>query len=155
MNRVIRHFSALVFAALTTGAFACVVQTQVNIVHLVRLGAPIGMGVRGWTTLEDLMRFMPVMVAIAAAALVPSLLVGDVACRLFARALRPIVLALAGVAGLWLMFLLMGLVTPMPHLVVATAESGGLAAMCLTGLPGGLVYAQLTRASDLPPRATA
>lgn len=155
MSRMIRHFSAWVFAAAATGGLACVVQTQINIARLVDLGAPIGPAVRGWATLEDLMRFMPVMVAIAAAALAPALLVGHAVWTRLPVARRPLVLAVAAVAGLWAAFSLMSMVTPMPHLVVATDDWPGLAAMCLMGVPGGVIYAWSTPPDGVPHGAAA
>ncbi|MEN3278224.1 MAG: aldose sugar dehydrogenase [Massilia sp.] len=133
-------------AVLTTAALASVIQTQINLAELSALGAPVGAGTRIATTLEDLARFGPVTVGITAAAFLLSLTAGHVVSRRMSARLRSVVLALAGAAGLWTAFWLLGKVSPMPALVEATDSVGGLAAVCLSGLPGGALYARMTAA---------
>ena len=74
MTAMIRTIRTLLVAALATGAIASIVQTQLNLGELLRLGAPVTSSVRLWTTLEDLARFGPVMFGIAAAALLLAVL---------------------------------------------------------------------------------
>lgn len=135
---------ALVCAVVATGAVASMVQTQFNLATLADLGAAVDAATRTRLTLEDLARFGPVMTALAAAGLLPAFLVGHFLTRAAGAPLRPLLLALAGCVGMWAMFTLLAMVSPMPALVVATATLAGLAAMCLTGGVGGLVYAAMS-----------
>lgn len=132
-------------AVLCTAAAASIVQTQFNLAALAQIGARIAAQARLLTTLEDLGRFAPVMAAIAAGGLLPALALAHYAARRLQPALRMIVLALAGMAGLLAAFTLLGMVTPMPALVEATAHPAGLFAVCLCGAAGGAVYGRLTR----------
>ncbi|GBD48652.1 hypothetical protein [Methylopila sp. Yamaguchi] len=143
MTKALRLALPFGLAVLATALVASVVQTQVNLAALALLGAPLTLGLNAATTAEDLVRFGPVMAAIAGAALLPALLVGLLATR-FAPRWRTAILGLAGVAGLWTAFAVMGFFTPMPTLVAAVRGAVGLALMCTTGLVGGLVFARLT-----------
>lgn len=147
MNKqLFRHLGALSVAILTSAALASVIQTQINLAELTALGAPVGAGTRIATTLEDLARFGPVMAGITAAAFLLALPAGHAVSRKVSARLRSAVLALAGVAGLGTAFWLLGKLSPMPALVEATGSVGGLAAVCLSGLPGGALYAGMTAA---------
>lgn len=143
MTKALRLALPFGLAVLATALVASVVQTQVNLAALARLGAPLTLSLNAATTAEDLVRFGPVMAAIAGAALLPALFVGLLAAR-FAPRWRTAILGLAGVAGLWTAFAVMGFFTPMPTLVAAVRGAVGLALMCATGLVGGLVFARLT-----------
>lgn len=61
----------LLAATLVTAVFASIVQTQINLAALLALDAPVTLAVRAKLTLEDILRFGPVMAAIAGAALLP------------------------------------------------------------------------------------
>jgi len=147
-----RPAAAFLAAVLATAAAASVVGTQVNLAALTAMGVEVPPGVRARTTAQDLAGFGPFMALIAAAAFLPAFLAAGSATRLLAARLpaarlrpawRAAAFALAGAAGLWAAFALMGLVTPMPTLVAAARGPAGLAALCATGLLGGLVFARL------------
>mgnify|MGYP004525836439 CR=1 FL=1 len=144
-----RRALAFASAVLATAALGSAVQTQINLAPIVAMGAPVTAALRAATTAEDLVRFGPVMAAIAAAAFLPAFAAAWFASRALPSVPGPAVFALAGVAGLWAAFALMGFFTPMPTLVAAVRGAAGLAAMSATGLAGGLVFAVLAR----PPSA--
>ena len=156
------HLAALLAALAATGAVASIVQTQINLAQLIELGAQVAPAARAWTTLEDLARFGPVMLAIAAAAMLPALMAAQ---RVTQRWLptagfagRAGLFAASSVAALWTAFWLMRSVIPMPA-IAATRELSGHVLLSLTGGVGGVLYALLTApqtranpAADLPAR---
>ncbi len=143
MQSMMRYVSALLVAAVTTGALASIVQTQIVLGALLVFDAPVTATVRAWTTLEDLARFGPVMAGIAAATLLPAFLVGHLASRAVPPAWHSPLSTFLAVAGLWTVFWLMRAVIPMPAMP-GTRGQLGHALMSLTGIAGGLLYATLT-----------
>lgn len=146
MTAMIRTIRTLLVAALATGAIASIVQTQLNLGELLRLGAPVTSSVRLWTTLEDLARFGPVMFGIAAAALLLAVLAGHWVLRFAPPSWRRFMFIAASVCGLAFVFWLMRSVIPMPALP-GTRTAVGLGLMSLTGIVGGWLYARLNRSS--------
>lgn len=144
MTTALRTALAFLAAVIATAAAASAVQTQVNLSAIASLGAPISLPIRLTATAQDLMRFGPVMAAIAAGALLLAFAIARVAACFAPPAWRQIVYALAGVVGLWAAFFVMGFFTPMPTLVMAVRGPIGLALVCATGLIGGLVFTGLT-----------
>ncbi|GLK80694.1 hypothetical protein [Methylopila turkensis] len=145
MTAILRPALAFLAATCVTAALASVAQTQLNLAALSALGAPLTPALRALTTAEDLVRFGPVMAAIAAAALLPAFAAAWVVAK-FAPGARLIICAAAGVAGLWVAFAVMGYFTPMPTLVAAARGAVGLALICAAGAAGGLIFARLSRA---------
>ncbi|VFR88927.1 PQQ-dependent oxidoreductase, gdhB family [plant metagenome] len=143
MNAITRYVAVFLIAAVATGVIASIVQTQIILGPLVEFGAPVTAAVRAWTTLEDLARFGPVMIGIAATALLPAVLLAHVVSRVLPAAWRTWVFALAAVVGLWGAFWLMRSVIPMPAIPGTRGPAGHLL-MSLTGLAGGLAHAWLT-----------
>jgi hypothetical protein len=139
LSRVAIAFLAAVAATAVVGS---VVQTQINIAAIESIGPAVPFGLRAETTVEDLLGFAPVMAAIAGAAMAPAFLVAGLVAG-FADRRSAILFSLAGVLGLFAAFWLMGYFTPMPTLVGAVRGPLGLAAMCATGLVGGLVFTRL------------
>ncbi len=141
------NLAALLAALAATGALACIVQTQINLAQLLELGAQVSPATRVWMTLEDLARFGPVMLAIAAAAMLPALLTAQRAAQRWlptARlAVRAGLYAAGSVAALWTAFWLMRSVIPMPA-IAATRELSGHVLLSLSGVGGGVIYALLT-----------
>jgi len=152
MAAITRHLTALLVAALATGAIASIVQTQLNLGELVDLGVPVTASVRVWTTLEDLARFGPVMAGIAAGALVLAVGAGHLALRFSPLTGRRCVFIVSGVCGLGFVFWLMRSVIPMPALP-GTRTSAGHVLMSLTGGVGGALYARLSKPNGVAVRA--
>lgn len=145
MRHFIHKMFSLACAVLATAMAASVIQTQLNLGSLARLGAPIDLATRATGTLEDLARFGPVMAGITLAAFLPALLTAERAGRAMGRAHRIVLAMLAGVAGLCVAFWVIGMFSPMPALVAATGTPAGLASVCLTGALGGALYARMSR----------
>ncbi len=139
-----RRVIALLVAILVVGVLGSVVQTQVSLAALTVGAIDVAVSTRLVLTIEDAIRFGPVMCAIAAAGLIPALVLGDRLTRQTRRTPRLMGLALLAAAAMWCVFTGLGLFTPMPDLVAATASAAGLAAMCATGLVGGLVFGKMT-----------
>ena len=139
--------TALLTTLAATGAIACVVQTQINLAQLIELGAQVSPATRAWATLEDLARFGPVMLAIAAAAMVPALMTAQRAAQRWLPtagvAGRACIYAASSGTALWTAFWLMRAVIPMPA-IAATRELSGHVLLSLTGILGGVIYALLT-----------
>jgi len=139
-----RLAAAFLAAVVATALVGSVLQTQINLSSITGLGVPVPPGMRATTTAQDAARFGPVMAAIAAAAFLPAFLAAWALGRTV-PGLRVAIYAVAGAAGLWAAFTLMGLFTPMPTLVAAVRGTKGLLAMSATGLVGGLLFAVLRR----------
>ena len=140
--RLSRVAIAFLAAVAATAVLGSVLQTQINIAAIESIGPTVPFRLRAATTAEDLLGFGPVMAAIAGAAMAPAFLAAGFVARFADR--RPAILfAFAGVLGLLAAFWLMGYFTPMPTLVGAVRGPFGFAAMCATGLVGGLVFARL------------
>ncbi len=152
MKSMTWYIAALLAAAVATGAFASIVQTQLILGQLVDFGAPVTASVRFSTTLEDLARFGPVMAGIALAALLIAVPVGHLVLRAVSPAWPRVVFAVAAVGGLWLVFWLMRSVIPMPA-IPGTRSQLGHVLMSLTGIAGGLLYAGLTSPARRSKRA--
>lgn len=131
---------AWLVAALVTGVLASLVQTHLSLTALTRLGANIPASLWLRTLGEDVLRFAPVMMAAAAGALLPALLVARAATGRWRGAWT----ALTAATALGTVFWLMISVIPMPP-IAGLRTVGGLLAMASSGLVGGAVYAVLTR----------
>ncbi|MFC3693606.1 hypothetical protein [Chenggangzhangella methanolivorans] len=142
LARLARVAIAFLAAVAATAVLGSVLQTQINIAAIESIGPAVPLGLRAATTAEDMLGFGPVMAAIAGAAMAPAFLVAGVFVWLADRS-PTILFSLAGVLGLFAAFGLMGHFTPMPTLVGAVRGPFGLAAMCATGLVGGLVFSRL------------
>lgn len=148
----LRHLTALLAAALLTGALASAVQTQVSLSALLALGAPLTTPLWLITTLQDVATFGPVMTGIALVALLLAFTVAHLLLRLTRIQARTALLSLAAVAGLATAFALMRWVIPMPALP-GTRGMPGYALMSLCALPAGLLYARMTSPVRLAARA--
>lgn len=140
-----RLFVAFLTAVAVTAIAGSVVQTQINIAAIESIGPHVPAALRASVTGQDILRFGPVMAAIAAAALLPAFAVAMIAIRV-APAWRAAIFALAGIAGLVAAFSVMGLFTPMPTLVAAVRGTAGFLGMSATGAIGGLAFALASRA---------
>lgn len=143
MHDVIRVIPAFLLAVIATASVASIVQTQLNLAAISDIGAPITLPIRAATTLEDLLRFGPVMAAITAGAFLPAFAVGSLVLRRMSLS-RSAVFALAPIVGLWTAFFVMSFFTPMPQLVAAVRGSIGMALVCASGVAGGLIFERLT-----------
>ena len=150
-----RMLAALITAAFATAVAASIVQTQINLAALVAMGRPVPIAARIETTLVDMARFGPVMMAIAGVALVPALLAARILGRLVIARGRVVLTALAGFVALLVAFQIMGWFTPMPALVMAVRGTAGLLLMSLTGALGGLVFDRILRGPVLRTRSYA
>ena len=140
MTKYSFQFLSFVIAALVCAAVASVIQTQVNIAEVAKLGLETSSVQNLLVTAEDMVRFGPIMTGIS----VVGMLVAVGLAALFRRvtpAQRLLVFAVCGWTGLWVAFKLLGLVTPMSALVSATRDLFDLVLVCLAGTAGALVYA--------------
>lgn len=143
-KEALRIAIAFLGAVVATAILASVVQTQINLASITRLGIPVPLGPRLATTAQDLLRFGPVMAAIIGGAFLPAFAAAALAVRR-RPSWRPALFALAGAAGLWAAFQIMGFFTPMPTLIAAVRGTTGLALMSATGALGGLLFAMRRR----------
>ncbi len=141
MRSWLRTASITLTASLATAAVASLMQTQINLHALTRLGLEVSWQARAAVTVEDLARFGPVMFGFSLAGCVLALGLQAGLRRLGLRAL-PCAL-LASVAGLAIVLALLRSVIPMPA-VAAIREIPGFALLSLCGLVGGYVSHVLT-----------
>jgi glucose/arabinose dehydrogenase len=128
-----------VIAALVCTALASAIQTQVNIAEIAQLGVPTSMARNIMVTAEDMLRFGPIMTGISVAGLLIAFALATL-LRKVTLASGCVAFSVLGWAGLWVVFELLGLVTPMSALVSATREWFDLALICLAGTSGALFY---------------
>lgn len=145
MKRVLHLAVVVISAALLTGLLASIVQTQVNLLELTRLGVPVPLATRLYVTLEDALRFSPVMSALASAGLLPAVAAAQRVGRTWRPGIRLALFALAAALGLCAVFLVLPLFMPMASLVSATRTGAGLLSMCLAALPAGLLCGRFMR----------
>ncbi|WP_440223962.1 PQQ-dependent sugar dehydrogenase [Dokdonella sp. MW10] len=143
MSRAAPRFPAFMLAAVATAVLASVLQTQLNLAAITALGAEVSGALRAWTTLEDLARFGPVMVGIAAGALLPAFVIAHRVVGVASRR-SAVVFAVLAFAALWSVFGLMRSVIPMPA-IPGTRDPWHHLFMALTGVAGGLTYVAAMR----------
>ena len=108
-----RKIMALLVAVLLVGVLGSVVQTQYSLAAISAGTIDIVLSVRLALTLEDVIRFGPVMCALAAAGLIPALLLADRVTRHARAFTRLITLAGCAAVGMWCVFagLMLGVVS--------------------------------------------
>lgn len=129
-----------VLALLVATLSGTVLQTQFNLAALTALGAEIRLTTRLTTTLHDLLGFAPVYAGLVAAAFAVALPLAA-----FGRRWLPLpaglAYAMAAALGVWLAFMVVDAMAPMPTLIAATRSLAGTLAMLAGAALGGLVFA--------------
>jgi glucose/arabinose dehydrogenase len=147
---------SFVIAALVCAALASVIQTQINIAEIARLGVKTSMAQNILITAEDMLLFGPIMTGISVVGLLIAFALAA-SLRKVTAASGFLVFSVFGWIGLWAALKLLGLVTPMSALVSATREWFDLALICLAGTSAALVYSwharRLARAANTSKKA--
>jgi hypothetical protein len=139
--KFLRLLLAWLVAAVVTAALGSIIQTQFNLAAIAALGAPIPVGARLHTTLQDLAGFAPMFGLVGAAGFVPGFMVA--ALLSWRRPQwRAVLYPLAGAAALVTAVLLMNALLPVTP-IGATRSAWGIAALGLAGLAGGAAFAAL------------
>jgi hypothetical protein len=139
--KFLRLLLAWLVAAVVTAALGSIIQTQFNLAAIAALGAPVPMGARLQTTLQDLAGFAPMFGLVGAAGFVPALVVA--ALLSWRRPeWRVVLYPLAGAAALVTAVLLMNALLPVTP-IGATRSASGIVALGLAGLAGGAAFAAL------------
>lgn len=134
---------ALAAAVVCTAALASIVQTQVNLAALSKLGADITVGTRLHSSWFDLYSFAPTFAALVAAAFIPAFCVRAILMRWLPHAGLWLAIA-AGAAAIWTMLFLMQQLLGL-HVIAGARTAVGLVLMIATGALGGWVYALVRR----------
>lgn len=133
-------------AALALGTVAgSVIQTQFNLLALVRIGGEVTLAHWLVVTLQDIAGFGPLFAILLAVTLAASLPVAGLTARLLGGWRRTL-MALAGGGGLLVAFITIDALAPMPTLIAATRSLPGTIAMLAPGAVAGWLFAHLTRA---------
>jgi len=136
--KTFRWLLAWLIAVLLTAAVGSVIQTQLNIARIAKLGTPVDLTERLETTLQDLAGFAPAWAIIVAAGLLVALLVAGGLGRKWPRHARWLH-ALAGFAAPLVALMVMEAILPIT--VVAAARSWtGVFLMSVPGALGGWLY---------------
>lgn len=138
-----RRLTALVVALLVAAAWGTLVQTQFNLQALTPF-VDIPPAVRLTTSLQDLLGYGPVQLALVAAAWLPAFPVAMWLSRRWPH-LRTALYALAGGIGLVVAIRIADMAAPMPVLIDATRGFGGLLAIAAGSAFGGGLFAYWTR----------
>lgn len=131
-----RNVAAFVSGALATAAAASVLQTQLILHEVGRLGPHVDFSLRAAVTAEDLARFAPVMFAFALAAAAIALAFQGLLRRV--QLTGPSAALMANVIGLAVVLVLLRDVIPIPALA-ATRTLPGVLMMSLTAVVGACV----------------
>lgn len=143
-ENLLRHAAATFIAAAATAFAASLLQSELNLHELRLLDVPITSEARLRSILHDLRHFMPFF---ALPAFVAFVFAFPVAVLLWFRIpywQLPIAMV-AGFTGLWVAFMAVDSVSPLPTLFAATRDLPGRIAMAATGAIGGLIYAAMLR----------
>lgn len=120
-----------------------IVQTQFNMAALQSIGVDIPLGLRIVSTREDLIHFGPIYAALFSVGFIISQAFAMLVARRLSKPWLAPLCAIAGATGLWVTFLLVNRVAPMPTLIAATRDTFGLLAMLGTAAIAGLVFGLL------------
>ena len=135
MWKVLLGWSAAVFTAMVSGSL---IQTQINLAAIARLGAPVGLKERLSVSWFDLTHFAPLWAVLVAGAFLPAFLVAGAWVRHWPGA-RGALFPLAGFAAVLTVLALMA--AALPVTVIAAARSlGGLLLRAVCGGLGGWIY---------------
>jgi hypothetical protein len=126
------------------GGLGSIAQTQITLNALVALDVALPWGLRGRTTLQDLVAFGPVYAGMVFVAWLPAFAIAGWLARRAPR-WRGVLFTLAGGAALAAAFACADAVAPMPVFIDATRGVPGTLAMVLGGVLGGALYARWTR----------
>ena len=99
LSSTVRFIQAALIAAVT----GCIAQTQINLAALINLGAEIPAALRLDVTIQDLLGFGPVYVAMVFTAFIPALLFAHFLTRHWPR-LRYLIFISAGALSLLITF---------------------------------------------------
>ncbi|MBD3896629.1 hypothetical protein IEI94_12285 [Halomonas sp. ML-15] len=130
-----------VLALLVATLSGSLIQTQFNLAALAALGAEISLATRLSTSFHDLLGFAPLYAGLMAAALSASLPLAALGRRWLPLP-AGLVYAAAAALGVWLAFMVVDAMAPMPTLIAATRSLTGTLAMLAGAALGGLVYAR-------------
>ncbi|MDL0432592.1 PQQ-dependent sugar dehydrogenase [Marinobacter sp. TBZ242] len=141
---------AFVIALLLGSVLGSLVQTQINLQALAGLGVEISPEVRLETTLADLINFAPLYAILFGLSFLVSQVAASLVVRLAGNSGRLWLHPVAAAVGLWATLRIVDALAPMPTLIAATRDTGGLMLMLLTAAISGWVFTVL--ASRLPNR---
>lgn len=134
-------YSAIAFVvALLAGVIVgSLIQTHLNMEALRQLGVEVSPGLQIQSSLHDLVNFAPLYAAIFGASFLVSQTIAMLVTRRVLTRWRAPVCALAAASGLWLAFLLVNALAPMPTLIAASRGIGGtLLLVAVAGFSGWL-----------------
>lgn len=134
---------AFVVALVVGSVLGSLVQTQFNLQALGGLGAEISMGTRLETSVQDLINFAPLYAILFGLSFLLSQGVASLVARLAGNVGRLWLYPLAAAVGLWVTLVIVDTLAPMPTLIAATREAGGLVAMLVTAAFSGWLFAVL------------
>lgn len=115
-------------AVLLATALGSIVQTQFNLAAIAGLGIDVPLRARLATTLHDLGAFTPVFGILVTATLIVAVPVAGLLARLL-PALTSLLFFAAGAVGIWVAFLVIDALLPMPTFIGATRGVAGTLAM--------------------------
>lgn len=149
--RFLRLLLAWLLAAALAAVLGSIVQTQFSLAAIAALGAPVPLGVRLLTTLQDLVGFAPLLALLTAGGFLPAFLVAALLLRWW-PAQRRLLYPLAGAAAMGTILVLMEATLPITA-IGAARSLPGVVALVIAGAAGGLAFARLVPAR--PARAVA
>ena len=139
LRTILAWFAAVVVTAIT----GSMIQTQFNLAMIQQLGAPVPVGIRLETTLQDLAGFAPTYALLVAAGFLVALPVSGLLTRLWPLG-RVALHALAGGVAIAVALLVMNALLP-ATVIGAARFPAGIAALSLAGVLGGFLFALWTR----------
>ncbi|RUO42172.1 hypothetical protein CWE22_08505 [Pseudidiomarina aestuarii] len=134
---------ALVVASIT----AAIIQTQFNIAALQDWSVEIDWALRKEATFHDIINFSPTFAIILGTSLLVSLPVAYFIDRRRPNP-EPIWFLVGGAVGLWVAFLIVDALLPMPTLIAVNRTLPGLVSMVACGGLAGYLFARVSKISS-------
>lgn len=144
-GRVVLGF---IIALVVGSVLGSLVQTQFNLQALEGLGVDISVETRLETTVQDLVNFAPLYAILFGLSFLLSQGAASLVARLAGNSGRSWLYPLAAAVGLWATLRIVDALAPMPTLIAATRDMGGLFAMLVTAAFSGWLFSVLV--SRLP-----
>lgn len=134
---------AFVLALLAGVIAGSLIQTHLNMEALRQLGVEISPGLQVQTSLQDLVNFAPIYAVVFGCSFLVSQAIAMLVTRRVLIRWRAPVCALAAASGLWLTFLLVNALAPMPTLIAASRGIGGTLLLVAVAGCSGWLFARL------------
>lgn len=143
---MIRIAIAFLIALVVASITASIIQTQFNIAALQDWSVEIDLALRKEATFHDILNFSPTFAIILGTSLLFSLPIAYFIDRRRPNP-EPIWFVVGGAVGLWVAFMIVDALLPMPTLIAVNRTIPGLLSMVACGGFAGYLFARISKVS--------